>query len=72
MYVSVCSYALFSVALLAGSSRSLIKKIVHGFTPPPVQNQYVIQGMGGRRSVAEDATDVVFVVSRDESQPVNL
>jgi len=25
-----------------------------GFTPLPVQKQYVIQGMGGRRSVAED------------------
>jgi len=26
----------------------------HGFTPPPVQTQYVIQGMGGRCLVAED------------------
>jgi len=30
-------------------------QIVHGFTPPPIHNQYVKQGMGGRRSVAEDA-----------------
>jgi len=67
MYVSVCSYALLSVALLAGSSRSLIHQIVHGFTPPPVQNQYVIQGMGGRCLVATDATGVVRVVSRDAS-----
>jgi len=32
-----------------------IHQIVHGFTPLAVQNQYVVQGMGGRLSVAEDA-----------------
>ena len=54
--------------MLAGSSRSLSTK------PSMVlsQNQYVIQGMGGRRLVAEDAIDVVTVVFRDASQPVNL
>jgi len=41
-----------------------IHQIVHGFTPPPIQNQYVKQGMGGRRSpVAEDMTGVVLVAS---------
>jgi len=34
-----------------------IHQIVHGLIPPPVQYQYVIQGMGGRRSVAEDASE---------------
>jgi len=29
--------------------------IVHGLDPPPVQNQYVKQGTGGRRLVAVDA-----------------
>jgi len=40
-----------------------IQQIVHGFTHPPVQNQYVKQDMGGHGSVAEDATGVVLVVS---------
>ena len=35
----------------------------------PFQNQYVIQGMGGRRSVAEDATDAVFVVPLRANAP---
>jgi len=47
-------------------------QIVHGFTPSPVQNQYVKQGMVERCLVAEDATGVVRVVSRDAIQPVNL
>jgi len=38
-------------------------QIVHGFTLNPIRNQYVIQGMGVRRSVAEDASDVVSGVS---------
>ena len=38
-------------------------QIAHGFTPTPVQTQYVKQGMGGRRLVAEDASDVVPGVS---------
>jgi len=48
------------------------KTVCNGFTPLFVPNQYVIQGMGERRLVAEDATDVIFVISRDTSQPVNL
>ena len=53
-----------------GSSKE--EDLSPGFTPPSVQNQYVIQGMGGRCSVDEDALGVVRVVSRDASQPVNL
>jgi len=57
----VCAYA-----------KPFIYQTVNGFAPAPVQNQYVIQGMGGRCSVSEDATGVVRVVSSDASQPVNL
>ena len=41
-------------------------------TPPPVQNQCVIQGIGIRRSVAEDELIVEAANSSDASQPVNL
>ena len=34
-----------------------IHQIVHDFTPPPIQHQHNKQGMGGRRSVAEDASE---------------
>ena len=40
--------------ILDGQFASTIHQIAHDFTPPAVQNQYVIQGMGGRRWVAED------------------
>jgi len=58
VYHNLCSFVKW-----AGSSRSLSTKIVHGFTPLPVHNQYIKQGMGWRRSVAEDATGVVLIVS---------
>ena len=61
-----------SVCVVGGQFAISIHQIVHGLAPPPVQNQYVIQGMGGRCSVSEDATGVVRVVSSDASQPVNL
>jgi hypothetical protein len=52
----MCSFALWSIAKLSiaklmDGSRSLSTKLL---VSPPVQTQYVIQGMGGRRSVAED------------------
>ena len=34
-----------------------IHQIVHGFTHPPIQKQYVIQGMGERNSMAEDESE---------------
>jgi len=51
MCVSVCSFALLSIAKLTDGSQSLSTKSLFS---PPVQNQYVIQGMVERRSVAED------------------
>jgi len=48
------SFALFSIiAKLTDGSQSLSTK---SLISPPVQNQYVIQGMGGRRLVAEDVS----------------
>jgi len=47
----MCSFALFSIAKLTDGSQSLSTK---SLISPPVQNQYVIQGMGGRCSVSED------------------
>ena len=71
-FVSVASARLVAVSPL-GSTYTIylccreiaisIHQIVHGFTPPPVQNQYVKQGTGGRYSVAEDGTSVVLVIS---------
>jgi len=46
------------VCVVGGQFAMSIHQIVHGLAPPPVQNQYVIQGMGGRCSVAEGATGV--------------
>ena len=43
-----------------------------GFYPPLVKYRYIIQGMGGRRSVAEDESRVGAAKSSDASQPVNL
>jgi len=76
MYVSVCQSVLscvcacmypcgFSVESwrVARVSIGILHQIVHGFTPTPIKNQYVIQGMGVRCSVAEEATCVVQVVS---------
>ena len=57
------SQVLFKVYCVSGQFAISIHQMVHGFTSPPVQNQYVKQGMGGRRSVAEDATGVVLVAS---------
>jgi len=45
-----------SGSFVSGQFAISIHQIIHGFTPPPVQNQYVIQGMGGHLSVAEDAS----------------
>jgi len=50
-YVSQVS--VISFVELAGSSRSLSTKY---FISPPIQTQYVMQGMGGRRSVVKDAS----------------
>ena len=50
-FVYVCMYVSVCIAKLTDSSRSLSTK---SLISPPVQTQYVIQGMGGRRSVAED------------------
>ena len=39
---------------IPGQFAITIHQIIHSFTPHPVQTQYVLQGMGGRRSVAEN------------------
>jgi len=71
--VLLCMCACIRVYCFVGRQFAIsIHQIAQGFTPPPVQNQYVKQGTGGYRSVVEDATIVVFVVSSDASQPVNL
>jgi len=68
--VPVC--LLFTSFHLTFITTNLYAQNCSWFTPSPVQKQYVIQGMEGRCLVAGDATDVVFVVFRDASQPVNL
>jgi len=49
-----------------------IHQFADGFTPSPVETQYVIQGMWGRRLVAEDESTVEAPKSNNASQPVNL
>jgi len=44
------------VSFVGGQFAISIHQIIHGFTPPPVQKQYVIKGMGGRISVAKEAS----------------
>jgi len=46
---------LVQICRVGGQFAISVHQIVHDFTPPTVQNQYVKQGMGGRRSVAENA-----------------
>ena len=61
--------SVISFVELSGSSRSLPTKEL---ISPPVQNQYVIQGMRERRSVVK--THLVWGLrkSSDAIQPVNL
>jgi len=65
VYIYICICLCICIYKLAGSSR------LHRypppnrswFYPPPFQNQYVMQGIRGRRSVTEDASDLGADVS---------
>jgi len=46
----ICSFALFSIAKLTDPQALSTKSLISS----PVKTQYLIQDMGGRRSVAED------------------
>jgi len=58
--VSQVLFCCSSFLKVDGQFAITVHQIVHGFTPPPVQNQYVMQGMGGRLSVEEDAFCIVL------------
>ena len=62
--VSVFWCAFKLTALLLKSFHLRLHCYTLNFTPTPIQTQYVIQGMGVRRSVtAENASDVVLSIS---------